>query len=126
MLPGVSAMVGNRHCPACGFDWLSGESLKALLPTVKAFEDLRAAAVASSDSSRRSLQCPTCHTGSLRIVKAAGVLVDVCPRCVGVALDPGELRSFKSIAVGSNKCSIDGSDIITGVDVLIQILTMLG
>src|SRR5688572_32767786 len=93
MFPGKSALLHNWHCPACGFDWVSGESLAAFVPTVKAFGELRAAA-AAGESSARSLTCPTCRTQSLRLVKAAGVLVDVCPKCVGVALDPGELRTF--------------------------------
>ena len=124
MLPGKSALLRNWHCPGCGFDWVSGEALAAFLPTVRAFEGLCAAA-ASGEASTRSLQCPSCRTGSLRLVKAAGAVVDVCPKCVGVALDPGELRTFKSIGVTRAKRATDALDIVSGADTLAQILTSL-
>jgi Zn-finger nucleic acid-binding protein len=122
MLPGKSVLLHNRHCPGCGFDWVSGEALAAFLPTVGAFEKLRRAA-ASGEAPTRSLECPTCRTGSFRLVKAAGVVVDVCPKCVGVALDPGELRTFKSIRHTPATRAMDVMDVVSGVDALASILT---
>lgn len=125
MSHGTSTLLHNWHCPACGFDWISGEALAAFMPTVKGFEALRAAA-AAGELPMRGLQCPTCRTGSLRVVKAAGVVVDVCPKCVGVALDPGELRAFKSIRYGPAKRALDVVDVVSGIDALLQLLTSLG
>jgi hypothetical protein len=124
MSRGASVLLHSWHCPACNFDWVSGEALAAFMPTVKGFEALRAAA-ASGASSTRSLQCPTCRTKSLHVVKAAGAEVDVCPKCVGVALDPGELLTFKSIGRGSTKRVLDAVDVVSGVDALLQLLTSL-
>ena len=122
MLPGKSALLHNWHCPGCGFDWVSGEALAAFLPTVGAFEKLRRAA-ASGEAPARSLNCPTCRAGSFRLVKAEGVVVDVCPKCVGVALDPGELRTFKSIRHTPATRVMDGIDVVSSLDTLASILT---
>jgi len=124
MIPGKSALLLNMHCPGCGFDWVSGEALAAFLPTVGAFEKLRTAA-ASGEAATRSLQCPTCGTGSFRLVKAARVVVDVCPKCGGVALDPGELRKFKSIRHTPTTRVMDAVDIVSGLDALGGILSSL-
>ena len=124
MLPGKSVLLQNRHCPACGFDWVSGEALAAFLPTVQAFEKLRRAA-ASSEAPTRSLKCPICRNGSFRLVKAAGVIVDVCPKCGGVALDPGELRAFKSIRHTPATRAMDVIDVVSGVDAVASILSSL-
>jgi Zn-finger nucleic acid-binding protein len=121
MFPGKSVLLHSWHCPGCGFDWVPGESLAAFLPTVGAFEKLRSAAGAG-EASTRYLQCPTCSTASFRLVKAAGVVVDVCPKCVGVALDPGELRTFKSIRHTPATRAMDGLDVVSGVDTLAGIL----
>lgn len=119
------ALLPSWHCAGCGFDWVSGEALAAFLPTVKAFEKLRTAA-ASGEASTRSLQCPTCRTSSLHLVPAAGVVVDVCPKCVGVALDPGELSTFKSIRHTPATRVMNVIDIVSGADVLVDILNLLG
>ena len=124
MISGKSGLLLNWHCPACGFDWISGEALAAFVPTVRAFEDLRAAA-ASGETPTRSLPCPSCRIQSLRLVKAAGVTVDVCPKCVGVALDPGELRTFKSIGSSTGKRVSNVFDIASGAETLAQILKSL-
>jgi Zn-finger nucleic acid-binding protein len=123
MLPGKSALLHNWHCPGCGLDWVSGEALAAFLPTVKAFAELRAAA-ASGEASPRSLSCPTCRAASFRLVKAGGAVVDICPKCTGVALDPGELRAFKSIRHTPATRAMCALDIVSGVDALARILTM--
>jgi Zn-finger nucleic acid-binding protein len=117
-------LLSSWHCPACGFDWVSGEALAAFMPTVKGFADLRARA-ASGEPPARSLQCPTCRTRSLRVVKAAGVFVDVCPKCVGVALDPGELRTFKSIGSNTATRVNDALDWMSHADTLASILSGL-
>lgn len=123
MIPGKSALLHNWHCPGCGFDWVSGEALVAFLPTVKAFEKLRTAAV-SGEASTRSLNCPACRTGSFRLVKAADVVVDVCVKCTSVALDPGELRKFEAIRHTPATRAIGVLDTISGIDALASILEM--
>jgi Zn-finger nucleic acid-binding protein len=124
MLPGASVLLHNWHCPGCGFDWVHGEALAAFLPTVNAFAKLRATA-AAGEPSPRSLQCPTCGTQSFRLVKAAAAVVDVCPKCVSVALDPGELGTFKSIRHTPATRAMGALDIVSGTDALVSILTML-
>ena len=124
MLPGKHALLQNPHCPGCGFDWVSGEALAAFLPTVEAFEKLRSAA-GSGEAGTRSLRCPVCRTGSFRLVKAAGVVVDVCPKCGGVALDPGELRTFKSIRHTPATRVVDAIDVVSGMDTIASILDSL-
>jgi Zn-finger nucleic acid-binding protein len=123
MIPGTSAPLNHWHCAACGFDWVSGEALAASLPSVQAFGKLRTAA-ASGEASTRSLLCPTCRSPSLRVVKAAGVEVDVCPKCGGVALDPGELRTFKSIRHTPATRAMDVVDIASGVHTVADILKL--
>ena len=125
MISGKSALLHSWHCPGCGFDWVSGEALAAFLPTVSAFEKLRTAA-GSGEAPTRSLQCPTCRAESFRLIKAAGVLVDVCPKCVGVALDPGELRKFKSIRHTPATRAMSALDAVSALDALASILTMFG
>jgi Zn-finger nucleic acid-binding protein len=120
MIPGKSGLLSNWHCPGCGVDWVPGEALAAFLPTVRAFEKLRAAAV-SGPSPTRSLLCPVCRAESLRLVKAGGAEIDVCKKCVGVALDPGELRALKSMGHGSAEKAVD---VVSGVDTLANILTL--
>ena len=120
MIPGKSVMLGSWHCPGCGFDWVSGDALAAFLPTVRAFENLRAKA-ASGQPSLRSLRCPLCSAESLREVKVAGVHIDVCPKCVSVALDPGEMRALKSLVHSKAQRAVD---VLSGVDALTQILTL--
>jgi Zn-finger nucleic acid-binding protein len=118
MIPGKSALLSNWHCPACGIDWVPGEALAAFLPTVRAFEKLRTAAV-SGQSSTRSLLCPVCRAESLRLVEAGGAEIDVCQKCVGVALDPGELRAIKSMRHDTAEKILDG---VSGIDTLAAIL----
>jgi Zn-finger nucleic acid-binding protein len=128
MFPGKSALLRSWHCPGCGVDWVPGEALAAFVSTAKAFEEIRAAAGAGQ-SSTRVLHCPRCRTRSLRIVEAAGVLVDVCPECVGVVLDPGELRRFKSIGLGRPGRACDDPDVlsrvVSGTEALAHALTQL-
>jgi Zn-finger nucleic acid-binding protein len=123
MSPGTSLLLRNWHCSTCGFDWVSGEALANFLPTVRAFEKLRAQA-ASEEPSTRLLRCPSRHAGYLRPVKTAGVTVDVCPKCAGIALDPGELSELKANAHRA-RYTPDANDVITGLDALLQLLTTL-
>ncbi len=120
MIHGRSVILSNWHCPGCGFDWVSGEALAAFLPTVRAFEKLRASATSAS-ASTRSLHCPSCLSESYRLVKAGDAEIDVCPKCVGVALDPGEMRALKSLGYGKAERTVD---VVSGVDALAQILTL--
>ena len=122
MSPGPSVLLRNWHCPACAFDWVSGEALAAFLPTVKAFEKLRAAA-ASGELPTRMLQCPTCRTRPMRLVRVGGIVIDVCRKCSGVALDPGELNAFK--AHGQRpRYTLEAVDVITGLDAILQLLSL--
>jgi Zn-finger nucleic acid-binding protein len=122
MSPGTSVLLHDWHCTACGVDWVSGEAVAAFLPTVKAFEKLRAAA-ASGELPTRMLQCPTCRTRPMRLVRVDGVVIDVCRKCVGVALDPGELSAFKAHGQRAQR-SVEAIDVITGLDALVQILSV--
>lgn len=115
-----SAPLRSWNCAACGFGWVSGEALAAFLPTVKAFEKLRASAVAGLPSAR-SLSCPLCRAETLHIVRAAGTELDVCAKCVGVALDPGELRAVKSMRHTAAERTVDA---VSSIDALAQILTL--
>jgi Transcription factor zinc-finger len=120
MIPGKPARLRNWQCPECSLDWVPGEALATFLPTVKAFEKLRAAA-GSGQTSTRSLLCPVCRDEPLHIVKAAGAEIDVCPRCVGIACDPGELSVLKSMGRGTAERVVDT---VSGIDALAQILTL--
>ena len=61
----------------------------------------------------------------MRLVKTAGVWADVCPKCGGVALDPGELRTFKSIGHNAATRTNDVLDVISSVVTLADILNLL-
>jgi Zn-finger nucleic acid-binding protein len=121
MIPKKSVVLDSWHCTACHFDWVSGEALATFLPTVTAFEKLRSRAVAAQ-ASMRSLNCPICRAHSLRLIRAAGVEIDVCPRCVSIALDPGELRTFKTLGAGAAKRTLDVFDVVTGAEAIVQML----
>ena len=121
MIHGKSVVLGYWHCPACAFDWVSGEALAAFLPTTKAFDKLRTAAARGAPAPR-SLTCPSCRAESLRVVKAGGVEIDVCRKCVSVALDPGELRALKAMGYGPIRRTVD---ILDAADAIAAILTLL-
>jgi hypothetical protein len=116
-------LLENRRTTRDGIDWVPGEALAAFLPTVKAFEKLRAAAE-SGHPSARSLKCPRGHGDSLRLVEAGGAELDVCRECVGVALDPGEPRAVKSLGYGNARRVVDVQDVVDGAEGLVQILTL--
>ncbi len=50
-------------------------------------------------------------------------MIDVCPKCVGIALGPGELRTFKSIRHTPATRAMDVIDVVSGVDTLASILS---
>lgn len=119
MIRGPSAILPAWHCPGCGFDWVSGDALAAFLPTVRAFEKLRASA-ASSSASPRALQCPQCLVESFHLVKAAGAELDICAKCVGIALDPGEVQAVKSLGYSKTERAADA---LSTVEALASVLT---
>jgi hypothetical protein len=120
MVPVSSAPLRNWKCAACGFGWVTGQALADFLPTVRAFEKLRAAAVAGQPSTR-SLSCPLCRAATLHLVQAAGAELDVCMKCAGIALDPGELPALSSMRYSKAERVVDA---IGGLEALVQILTL--
>jgi hypothetical protein len=120
MAPVRSAVLSSWSCSACGFGWVSGEALAAYLPTVEGFEKLRAAAVAAR-LSRRSLSCPLCRAQTLHLVQAAGAELDVCMRCAGVALDPGELPALSSMRYTTGERIVNA---VGAAEALVQILAI--
>lgn len=47
------------------------------------------------------MKCPKCET-LMNEITCAGVLVDVCPRCLGLWLDRGELEKTPAASVRSS------------------------
>jgi len=123
MIAGSTKILSSWHCPTCEFDFVTGEALAAYLPTVSGFEKLRAHA-AGAPSSPRPLHCPQCHVDSFRVLRVDSAEVDICPKCVGVALDPGELRTFKSIGNDGTKRAVAAVDVIYGLEGLAQLLSL--
>lgn len=112
MNPVESGSLKSWNCAACGFGWVSGEALAAYLPTVRAFEKLRASAAAGPPSSR-SLSCPLCRTYSLHVITAASTELDVCTKCTGIALDRQELRAVKSMRHTPLSLTVTLADLLT-------------
>ena len=123
MVAGTTKVLSSWHCPTCDFDFVTGEALAAFLPTVSAFHKFRATA-AGAPASIRPLQCPQCRADSFRVLRAGGAEIDVCPKCVGVALDPGELRTFKSIGIDGTRRAMVAVDAIYGLEGLAQLLSL--
>jgi Zn-finger nucleic acid-binding protein len=123
MVAGTTKILSSWHCPTCEFDFVTGEALAAYLPTVSGFQKLMATA-AGAPPSVRPLHCPQCRADSFRVLRAGGAEVDICPKCVGVALDPGELRTFKSIGNDGTKRAVAAVDVIYGLEGLAQLLSL--
>jgi Zn-finger nucleic acid-binding protein len=52
-------------------------------------------------------------------------MIDICPKCVGVALDPGELRKFKAIRHTPATRAMDVFDTASGLEMLGDILKLI-
>jgi Zn-finger nucleic acid-binding protein len=105
-----STFTGGLHrerCGRCGSMWFEGEALASVMGSVPMETLARRAkgkpgeckgchrALAGEQKCARCKRdaptCPHCHTAPLSIAELAGVKVDMCGECHGVALDPGEL-----------------------------------
>lgn len=59
----------------------------------------------------------------MRLVRIGGIVIDVCRKCVGVALDPGELNAFKTHGQRRGY-TVEAIDVITGLDAILQLLSL--
>lgn len=83
-------------CPKCNGIWLDGGELKKMLKDREVSDYLTKDIGLKSRSPRI---CPRCRS-LMDLEKAEDVEVDVCLKCRGVWLDPGELDGLKKVPEG--------------------------
>ena len=110
----------NWVCGACGMGWVPGDSIAAYLPGVQAFATFRRKAIAGEPSTR-PLCCPSCRAESFHVMKAGRAELDVCVKCVGVALDPGELKAVQSLRNSPTGAVVDT---VYGIDAIAHFLSL--
>jgi Zn-finger nucleic acid-binding protein len=119
MRPTLSGGILRDHCSACGAVWFEGGTLAKVLggSTTEALVEQARGRPGQCKSRQGTLDhvptCPACGTDSPRcpqcgtvplavtsvtVARMAEVPVDVCTRCHGVALDPGELEVLQQAA----------------------------
>ncbi|WP_257446837.1 zf-TFIIB domain-containing protein [Archangium lipolyticum] len=119
MHPTLTGGLLREHCGACGAVWFEGGTLAKVLgtPTAEALVEQARGKPGQCKGCQGTLEyvpscpacgtsapsCPRCGTSPLAmttvtVAKEAEVAVDVCTRCQGVALDPGELEVLQQAA----------------------------
>jgi Zn-finger nucleic acid-binding protein len=84
----------THTCFYCNGTWISGKSLKLILnnsQNTSLQNDLKSS-FESLKLSNNGRHCPECNNQQLFQIDARGVELDLCPECIGVFFDEGELK----------------------------------
>jgi Zn-finger nucleic acid-binding protein len=107
------------RCTRCGGYWIDRVALAACIKATGSQLEVThiALTVATLQGPETSLRCPPCDL-ALQAAELEGVILEICPRCSGVFLDPGELETM----IASRRRQHRQEQLETGRELLIAIL----
>ncbi|MBN2441627.1 MAG: zf-TFIIB domain-containing protein, partial [Spirochaetales bacterium] len=85
-------------CPACGGAFFDHGELESIIQIVDIFKDIDLSEPeidsVSQHEKERILLCPECAL-EMNPKEIAGEIIDICPKCMGVWMDKGEIIALK-------------------------------
>ncbi|PUB74052.1 MAG: hypothetical protein DBP03_11840 [gamma proteobacterium symbiont of Ctena orbiculata] len=86
----------THTCFYCNGTWINSESLKIILErenNTLLLNDLKSS-FETLKTTNKDRNCPECKNQQLFQITVRGVELDLCPECIGVFFDEGELKKL--------------------------------
>lgn len=78
-------------------------------------------AAANGKPAARALECPSCRTQTFRVISIRCAEIDVCRKCVSIALDPGDMAALKNMGINKPGSVAESLDVIEVLTAILQI-----